>query len=163
MRLQSHSPRLGPPHPWHRHMNYPFALFCWQPHFSNLTFPIPDSIILSDSGQAPDDWTCDKQITKLVYPGIVFPRLFLQPKWQQQQGAIIAHLRRWPFQLDGTSALVPPWCLSSLITGCWQGKERPVAPSTAVSGARTCLTLLLKAATEEHSYLLYSLFLYLDF
>lgn len=41
----------------------------------------------------PDDQTCDKQITKLVYPGIVFPWLFLQPQPGQQQGALIAHLR----------------------------------------------------------------------
>lgn len=141
-------------------MNYPSALFCWQPHFYNLTFPIPDSIILSDSGQTPDDWTCDKQITKLAYPGIVFPRLFLQPKRQRQQGTIIAHLRQWPFQLDGTSALVPLWCLSSLITMCWQGKEHPVALSTVVSSVWTCLTLLLKATTEEQSHLFHSLCFY---
>lgn len=118
-------------------MKYPFALFCWQPHFSKLTFPNPDSIILSDSGQTPDDWTCDKQITKLVYPGIVSLRLFLQPKTRWQQGALIAHLRWWPFQLGSASDLVPRWCLSSLITVCWQGEKHPVALSTVVSSVWT--------------------------
>ena len=147
---------LGPPHPDYQQKKYPFALFCWPPHFENLTVPNPDSIMLSDSGQTPDDWTCDKQITKLVYPGIVFLWLFLQPKPPRQQGALIAHLRQWPFQLDGASDLVPRWCLFSLITVCWQGKEHPVALSTVVSSVRTRLTPPLKASTKEQRYLFYS-------
>lgn len=138
-------------------MKYAFGLFCWWLHFKNLIFPNPGSIILFDSPQTPDDWTCDKQITKLVYPGIVFLRLFLKPQPPRQQGALIAHLRQWPFQLDSAWDLVPRWCLSSLITVCWQGKKHPVAQSTVVSSVWTQLTLLLKARPEEQRYLFYSL------
>jgi hypothetical protein len=73
-------------------MKHPFAVFCRWLHFKNRISSNPDSIILFDSGQTPDDWTCDKQITKMVYPGIVFPWLFLKPEPLWQQGALIAHL-----------------------------------------------------------------------
>lgn len=68
----------------------------------------------------------DKQITKLVYPGIVFPRLFLQPKWQQQQEQQLLILRRWPFQL---TAPQPSATMMSLFVDyrVLAGRMRPVA------------------------------------
>lgn len=158
MGLQSQSPcALGPPHPSHQHTRYPFVLFCWRPRFQNLTFPHSDSIILCDSGQTHNDWTCDKQITKLVYPGIVFLQLLRRPKCPQQRGTLIAHLQQWPFQLDSASDLVPRWCLSSLITVCRQGKELPAAPTALVVSVWTCLNLLLQSRTEEQKDLFHPL------
>lgn len=163
MRLQSHSP-----HAWPTTTLLPANEIPLGSVLLTATFLKPD---FSQSGQLypvrfradPDVWTCDKQITKLVYPGIVFLQLFLQPKRPRQQGALIAHLRQWPFQLDGASDLVPRWCLSSLITVCWQGKQQLVSLNRVLSSVRTQLTVLLKAKNwGAEVSVLFTWFLHLD-